>query len=69
MSSGDLTIEIKKAFNGDFAEIKEALKLIIESFNDLIGEIIDASEQIFISSRQVADSSQSLSQGSNEQAV
>ena len=34
----------------------------------MIGEIIDASEQILISSRQVADSSQSLSQGSNEQA-
>ncbi len=68
MSSGDLTVEIKKEFNGDFAEIKEALKLIVQSFNELIGEIIDASEQILISSRQVADSSQSLSQGSNEQA-
>ncbi|MBK8397069.1 MAG: CHASE3 domain-containing protein [Leptospiraceae bacterium] len=68
MSAGDLSVEVKKNFSGDFAEIKEALILITDSFNDLIGEIIDASEQIHISSRQVADSSQSLSQGSNEQA-
>ncbi len=68
MSSGDLTIDVTKDFAGDFAEIKKALTLIVDSFNELIGEIINASDQILISSRQVADSSQSLSQGSNEQA-
>ena len=68
MSAGDLTVEIAKDFSGDFAEIKKALILIVDSFNELIGEIINASDQILISSRQVADSSQSLSQGSNEQA-
>ena len=68
MSAGDLTVEVKKEFNGDFAEIKDALKLIVDSFNELIGEIINASDQILASARQVADSSQSLSQGTNEQA-
>ena len=68
MSAGDLTVEVTKDFMGDFAEIKKALTLIVDSFNELIGEIINASDQILISSRQVADSSQSLSQGSNEQA-
>ena len=68
MSAGDLTVEITKDFMGDFAEIKRALTLIVDSFNELIGEIINASDQILISSKQVADSSQSLSQGSNEQA-
>ena len=68
MSAGDLTVEVKKEFNGDFAEIKEALILIVDSFNELIGEIMNASDQILASARQVADSSQSLSQGTNEQA-
>ncbi|MBP9162395.1 MAG: methyl-accepting chemotaxis protein, partial [Leptospiraceae bacterium] len=68
MSAGDLSVDVTKDFMGDFAEIKKALTLIVDSFNELIGEIINASDQILISSRQVADSSQSLSQGSNEQA-
>ncbi|MCB1157591.1 MAG: HAMP domain-containing protein [Leptospiraceae bacterium] len=68
LSHGNLDVSVDGTYHGDHAIIKNSLNATIDSFNELISEILNAAEQILVSSKQVADSSQSLSQGSTEQA-
>lgn len=69
MANSNLEVAINNEYKGDFAQIKEALNLIIESLNTVLGEINNASEQVASGSRQVSDGSQALSQGATEQAA
>lgn len=68
MSDGDLTKQIEREYKGDFVQIKEAINLIVTSLNRVLGEIGDASEQVSLGSKQVADSAQVLSRGASDQA-
>ncbi|MBF4693792.1 methyl-accepting chemotaxis protein [Fusibacter ferrireducens] len=68
MSDGDFTVNVRIDFKGDFIKIKMALETILESFNSVLGEIGIAAEQVNTGANQVSASSQSLSQGSTEQA-
>ncbi|GAU78600.1 methyl-accepting chemotaxis protein [Fusibacter sp. 3D3] len=68
MSDGDFTANVRIDFKGDFVKIKMALEAILESFNAVLGEIGIAAEQVNTGANQVSASSQSLSQGSTEQA-
>ncbi len=68
MSDGDFTANIRIDFKGDFIKIRTALETILESFNSVLGEIGIAAEQVNTGANQVSASSQSLSQGSTEQA-
>ncbi|MEL7647161.1 MAG: methyl-accepting chemotaxis protein [Sedimentibacter sp.] len=69
MSKGNLNVEITGSYHGDFVELKESTNKIIQSFNETLGEINTAAEQVSAGTRQVSDSSQSLSQCSTEQAA
>jgi len=68
MSDGNLDITIDKDFKGDFVEIKDSLNNILAVFNDVINKIKQAALQVSAGSRQIADSSQMLSQSTTEQA-
>ena len=68
MANGNLVIGITSDYRGDFIDIKDSLNLIIRSFNEVLGEINGAAEQVASGARQVSDSSLTLSQGSTEQA-
>ena len=68
MSDGDFTVEITKTFEGDFAKIHTAFSNILESLNQILGDINTSAEQVNSGSNQVSASSQALSQGSTEQA-
>jgi methyl-accepting chemotaxis protein len=69
MAAGDLDVEVKGEYNGDFTAIKSSLNTIVQSFNEMLGEIHNASEQLAASSGQIASSSQNLSQATTEQAA
>jgi len=69
MANGNLDVEITGSYHGDFVELKTSTNKIIESFNETLGEINTAAEQVSAGTKQVSDSSQSLSQGSTEQAA
>jgi methyl-accepting chemotaxis protein len=69
MSAGNLDVAISGEYRGDFAAIKSSLNVIIQSFNEMLGEIYTAAEQVAAGSGQIADSSQNLSQASAEQAA
>ena len=68
MSKGDLTKLVTGSYEGDHAVVKDAINNTLNSLNDILGQVAMAGDQITSGSRQVSDSSQSLSQGATEQA-
>ena len=68
MSKGNLNLDIKGDYKGDFVEIKSSVNLIIDSLNEVLSDMNNASGQVAAGARQVSDSAQALSQGSTEQA-
>jgi methyl-accepting chemotaxis protein len=68
MADGNLVVQINSDFKGDFGMMKNAINNIVDSLNEVLGEINMASEQVATGSRQVAQSSQALSHGSTNQA-
>ncbi len=68
LSEGNFAIDIKGEYIGDFIGIKNSLIMIINSLNDVLGNIIISAEQVSSGARQIADSSQALAQGATEQS-
>lgn len=68
MSNQNLTVSISREYVGEFVEIKKAINNIVNVFNQLIQEINSAASQVSAGSRQIAESSMSLAQGTAEQA-
>ncbi len=68
MGNGNLDQHISADYKGDFVEIKDSLNSISMSLSDALGEINQAADEVASGARQVSDASQSLSQGSTEQA-
>ncbi len=67
MSDGDLDVEISRDYKGEFVTIKDAINMIVESLNRVLGEINQASEQVAAGASQVSESSQALSRGASDQ--
>ncbi len=65
-SEGDLTAQVEKI--SDVDELGESLRTMKNSLTDLIGQVINATDQVSIGADQVSEASQELSQGSTEQA-
>jgi methyl-accepting chemotaxis protein len=68
LADRNLEVEITADYKGDFIRIKDSLNDIINSFNIVMRDMTESSEQVAASSKQVSDASQSLSQGASEQA-
>ena len=68
ISSRNLDIDITMDHQGDFAVIGNSLGNIICTFNQIMLDFGNASEQVSAGSKQVSDGSQFLAQGSAEQA-
>lgn len=68
MANGNMDVSIDSKFEGDFVEIQNSLNNILSVFNSMLNEIRDAAMQVSSGSKQIADSSQMLSQSTTEQA-
>lgn len=68
MSEGDLNLAIAGEYRGDFVQIKSSVNRIIESFNDMLRNILNAAEQVTAGAHQISVSSQNLAHTSTEQA-
>jgi methyl-accepting chemotaxis protein len=68
LAEGDLTVAMSGDYKGDFDVLKKALVDSLDSFNDILGQVNTAVEQVTAGSLQVSQASQSLSQGATEQA-
>lgn len=68
IARGNLDITKIREFKGDFGIISESLNKIVNSLNETLSEINTAADQVAAGAGQVSDTSQILSQGSEEQA-
>lgn len=67
-STGNLNIDLKQSYDGEFAKIKNSLLQLSNIFKETIGQIVETSENIAIGSREIANGAQVLAEGSLEQA-
>ena len=68
LSKGNLKIQIDQEYSGDFVNIKNSLNRIINSLNSIFYGIQESSEMVATSSEEMSSTTQSLSEGSTEQA-
>lgn len=68
MAGGNMRIELKQDYKGEFAPIKASLHNISSALSTTIKAINTSAEQVRAGSEQVADASQSLASGAAEQA-
>lgn len=66
IAGGDLSVDVRISSKED--KLGKALALMVDSLNDLLGEVKDSVGQVHSGSDQVAQASQTLSQGATEQA-
>ncbi len=69
IGNGNLDIHFKHEYNGNFAKIKTAILEIQAGLSEMIGSIMQVSEQVHIGSTQVSNGAQALAQGAAEQAA
>lgn len=68
ISEGNLNVEVKGNYIGEFRFIREALESIVSSLNTTLGQISNAAEQVSGGSEQVSAGAQALAQGASDQA-
>lgn len=69
MSKGNLVVELKKDYAGEFSQIKDAMKMISDILSSDMRQMQGASQQIEAGADQVARSAQMLSCGTSEQTT
>ncbi len=68
MADGNLDVSMIGDYQGSYKVIKDSLNHTLEEFNNVLGSITDAADEVLSGSNQVSDGSQALSQGTTEQA-
>lgn len=68
IAKGNYDIEIERDYAGELGSMSKALKKIIESFNETMGNINVVANEVAGGAAQVANTSQNLAQGATEQA-
>lgn len=68
IASGDLTLNIRREYAGDFVTIKDSINNISRSLNKTMSEISSASDQVLAGADQISTSAMNLASGAAEQA-
>jgi methyl-accepting chemotaxis protein len=68
MARGNLKVELKNDYDGEFAKLKVSLLSLADTLKDTIGKIKESSESINMNAEQVSSGAQVLAQGTTEQA-
>ncbi|MEA5083940.1 MAG: methyl-accepting chemotaxis protein [Lachnospiraceae bacterium] len=68
LSQGDLMVELKRDYVGQFQKIKDNMEAFVQNMNSTILQINQASQQVASGSEQVSSGAQALSQGATQQA-
>jgi methyl-accepting chemotaxis protein len=64
IADGDLNVQSRVEYVGDFVGIGESLNHIQTNLNDMIRTLVDSTRQITVQSEQISDNAQSLAGGS-----
>lgn len=68
LSEGDLTEQMDGEYEGEFAELRDALNSTTEVLADMVDQIVEGSETILTSSDEISRGNADLSQRTEEQA-
>lgn len=68
IARGNLLFQLQHEYTGDFAKVRDALMRIKKTLTDALRRISQTAGQVTMGSNHIADSAQSLAQGSTEQA-
>ena len=68
ISKGDLTVDPKKEYVGQFKKLKDNMYALLYNLNSTLMQINQSAEQVDSGSEQVSNGAQALSQGATEQA-
>ena len=68
VSNGDLCVELKLAYEGQFRKLKDYMNALLQNLNATLSRINESSQQVRSGAEQVSDGAQALSQGATEQA-
>jgi len=68
MADGDLTVESREEYLGDFIQIKDSLTRMLKSLRETMGVFNESAQRFDNDSKQMMSSSQILAQGAAEQA-
>ncbi len=69
MGEGNLGVEADRSLTGEHGTISNSLNRTLDAFNDILGQLTQSMRQMKTTANQIAESSQSLSQGATEQAA
>jgi methyl-accepting chemotaxis protein len=69
MATGNLDVAVNGNYQGDHALLAQALNHTLDSFNEVLGEFYNSSQQVATGAQHVSDSSQVMSQAAAEQAA
>lgn len=68
IAAGDLTLNARQDYTGDFQSIRRSLDSIHSALNSTMGKIAASAKQVAAGADQMSDSAQSLAQGTAQQA-
>lgn len=68
VSNGDLTVEPKKEYVGQFKKLKDNMQALLTNLNSTLLQINESAAQVDSGAEQIAIGAQALSQGATEQA-
>ena len=68
MAAGQMRINLKQEYLGEFAVIKQALQSISNSLNNTLTEIVETARQVDDGANVISSGAQTLAQGATEQA-
>lgn len=68
IAEGNLVFRLQQEYTGDFAKVRDALNRIRDTLTGTLHHISQTAGQVTLGSGHIADSAQSLAQGSTEQA-
>jgi len=68
-AAGNLDIELKHDYSGEFSKLKDSLEKTIGAFSLVIGDVTSISSQLASGSMQIANGAQQLASGSSEQST
>ncbi|MGB5822832.1 MAG: methyl-accepting chemotaxis protein [Proteocatella sp.] len=68
-AAGNLDIELKHDYSGEFSKLKDSLEKTIGAFSLVIGDVTSISSQLASGSMQIANGAQQLASGSSEQTT
>ena len=68
MANNNLRVEITSDYQGNFAELKDSINAIIQSFSETLLDFNMAADQVAAGASQVSDGNQEVSRGATEQA-